>query len=310
MAASMRVRRLVAGAATTGLLAGGAALGLSGTAAAAPAATTSATVLAGDHHDRCEWKHGHWAKKWVKGHWEKKVHWTKTWHKGHHDKHGKWHHGFWDYDRHHKWVYVHGPLAPLLGQGPLGLPPQVADPRPVSGAYRHLAGTTDRLGPSTCHRPLRLRERGTVWADYRLPALCGTPGALQRPLCLHRTGVGVIGDRQLQIVHPLGVDALTSRAGPDADNPGAVLLEELGLVGVDLLKNRLLPAVCDVLCAVHLVDAAEYLVGVLGVVRQCGCEAGTQVRGDGWLLALLNVSADSGKGGLGPWASGAWRCAI
>ncbi|QFR02136.1 hypothetical protein F9278_45025 [Streptomyces phaeolivaceus] len=65
MAASIRVRRLVVGATATGLLAGGAALGLTGPAAATPAV---ATVTAGDHHDRCDWKKGHWAKKRVKGH--------------------------------------------------------------------------------------------------------------------------------------------------------------------------------------------------------------------------------------------------
>ncbi|MFD5594317.1 hypothetical protein [Streptomyces griseorubiginosus] len=108
MAASMRVRRLVVGATATGLLFGGAALGLSGTATAAPGPTTVATALTGGHHDRCEWVKGHWAKEWGKGHWEKKVHYTKTWHKGHYDKHGNWHKGYWDYDRHYKWVYVHG----------------------------------------------------------------------------------------------------------------------------------------------------------------------------------------------------------
>ncbi|MFE5620056.1 hypothetical protein [Streptomyces sp. NPDC056524] len=100
MTASMRARRLVAGAAATGLLAGGAALGMSGTATAAPAPTSVATVVTGDHHDRherCEWK---------KGHWEKKVTHHKTWHKGHHDKHGKWHKGYWEHERHFKWVYV------------------------------------------------------------------------------------------------------------------------------------------------------------------------------------------------------------
>ncbi|GHG36564.1 hypothetical protein ACFV5J_39010 [Streptomyces zaomyceticus] len=109
MTASMRARRLVASAAAAGLLAGGAAFGMSGTATAAPAPTSVSTVVNGDHrdhHDRCEWKKGHWEKKWVKGHWEKKRVHVKTWHPGHHDKHGDWHKGYWSHDRQYKWVYV------------------------------------------------------------------------------------------------------------------------------------------------------------------------------------------------------------
>ncbi|MET9935402.1 hypothetical protein, partial [Streptomyces sp. NPDC006324] len=109
MTASTRLRRLVAGAAASGLLAGGAALGLSGTAAAAPAPASVATdVVTVDHHDRCEWKKGHWEKTWVKGHWEKKAFPHKTWHPGHHDGHGKWVKGYWSHDHSYKWVYVPG----------------------------------------------------------------------------------------------------------------------------------------------------------------------------------------------------------
>ncbi|MFE2011214.1 hypothetical protein [Streptomyces sp. NPDC059491] len=112
MTRSIRVRRLVAGAAASGLLAGGAALGMSGSAAAAPAPTSVATTVVTGHgdghdrHDRCEWKKGHWEKKWVKGHWEKKRVDHDTWHKGHHDHHGKWQHGYWEHDHSYKWVYV------------------------------------------------------------------------------------------------------------------------------------------------------------------------------------------------------------
>ncbi|WP_037626416.1 hypothetical protein [Streptomyces aureus] len=71
MAASTRVRRLLAGATATGLLAGGAALGLSGTATAAPAHTTAATAL-WDHDRTYKWVYvqGHWHHYWVKGYWD------------------------------------------------------------------------------------------------------------------------------------------------------------------------------------------------------------------------------------------------
>ncbi|USQ86230.1 hypothetical protein NFX46_22520 [Streptomyces phaeoluteigriseus] len=111
MTVSMRVRRLVAGTAATGLLAGGAALGMSTTANAAPAPSSVTSVVTGDHHDRhdkCKWQKGHWEKKWVKGHWEKKQVHHKTWHKGHHDKHGTWHQGSWEHHYTYKWIHVPG----------------------------------------------------------------------------------------------------------------------------------------------------------------------------------------------------------
>jgi hypothetical protein len=107
----MRVRRLVAGTAATGLLAGGAAFGMATTANAAPAPSSVSTVAVADHHghhDKCTWAKGHWEKRWVKGHWEKRQVHHKTWHHGHHDKHGTWHQGSWEHHYTYKWVYVPG----------------------------------------------------------------------------------------------------------------------------------------------------------------------------------------------------------
>jgi hypothetical protein len=106
MTTSIRARRLLAGAAATGLLAGGAALGMSGTAVAAPTPTSTTSVVNSGHHNRCEWVKGHWQHKWVKGHWEKKWFDHGTWHKGHRDMNGNWHPGHWSHHHGFKWVYV------------------------------------------------------------------------------------------------------------------------------------------------------------------------------------------------------------
>ncbi|MCX4912373.1 hypothetical protein ACFWA4_01565 [Streptomyces sp. NPDC060011] len=111
MTARISTRRLLAGAAATGLLAGGAALGMSGVAAAAPTPTSAPSVVTGDHHghhDRCEWKKGHWEKKWVPGHWVKKWVNHDTWHQGYRDSHGGWHQGHHSHDWKNQWVYVPG----------------------------------------------------------------------------------------------------------------------------------------------------------------------------------------------------------
>ncbi|MFE7931398.1 hypothetical protein ACFU6S_22235 [Streptomyces sp. NPDC057456] len=97
MTAFLRARRLVAGAAATGLLAGGAVLGMSGAATAAPAPASAPTVVTTDHDGNCHWVKGHWEKKWVKGHWEKKR-----------VNHRTWHHGHWEDHFTYKWVYVPG----------------------------------------------------------------------------------------------------------------------------------------------------------------------------------------------------------
>ncbi|WP_369141775.1 hypothetical protein [Streptomyces sp. R44] len=106
MTRTMRVRRLVAGGAASGLLGSGAALGMAGSATAAPAPTSVATTVVhhddGDrhgHHDRCEWKKGHWEKKRVK---------HDTWHADRHDHHGKWLPGYGEHHHSYKWVYVSG----------------------------------------------------------------------------------------------------------------------------------------------------------------------------------------------------------
>jgi hypothetical protein len=82
------------------LLAGGAALGTSGVAAASTTPTPAPSGTTADHHghhDRCEWKKGHWEKNWVPGHWVKKWVHQDNWQHGHH------HHGWVN-----KWVYVPG----------------------------------------------------------------------------------------------------------------------------------------------------------------------------------------------------------
>ncbi|MEU6705864.1 hypothetical protein [Streptomyces wuyuanensis] len=78
MAVSLRVRRLVAGAAAVGVLVGGVSVASSGSAAASsvPAGPARAAQLVGDSGgpdwDRCEWRKGHWKEKWVKDRWEDK----------------------------------------------------------------------------------------------------------------------------------------------------------------------------------------------------------------------------------------------
>ncbi|MFG2755660.1 hypothetical protein [Streptomyces wuyuanensis] len=78
MAVSLRVRRLVAGAAAVGVLVGGVSVASSGSAAASsvPAGPARVAQLVGDSGgpdwDRCEWRKGHWKQKWVKDRWEDK----------------------------------------------------------------------------------------------------------------------------------------------------------------------------------------------------------------------------------------------